>query len=873
MGKVTTELIALLSKQIQDHGIVVWYDPAQEYAELVERLELPETTILQFVGSFFELRYRIEPYLEFVDEDGRFKDDIETPPRLLVYLPIDRAKTQHALIEAEAAGVVMQPGASPWQRNTRLRVLAERVFREISPDQAKSIAAGVDAGRITLDELDRLAGQSGDLGVVKLVFGTAAINDVVLAFIGSEDHDESIAKKNALPELSSLFQAELGLSVSPNQPVGQARDALCRSLLLTELALKIDAAGGDSSKLTAIGSPKMPQQRKQLLAVCQQWRNRRDLREVYAKSANEVQREAQVVGLSLETSALSDVETFACIESMLLAWAKTQILADNLSGVCKLAQHRKTSFWSHYAPEEYQLRWTLFETAAQLLLVANRIETELKAIPKEPIAMINAYTDGISRGSNEESLPWHLLDRRQRILEHRYAMLDLSLDGLDAQLEKVIALTRKRYGEVTGKCAERFADALRNAEFKVHGIHQQRDIFRSRVRPYVSEAKTAYFLVDALRYEMGRELVEGFEDTFEVKMLPGLAQLPTITEVGMAALMPGAEKGIELVDVSGGRIGIKIDDALLKDRASRVKHFKALAGSNTVVLKLNDLMKPTKKQREAIAAADLILVTSQEIDRRGEETGDEEEARRFMNEVLEKLRRGIRRLTHLGVQHTVVAADHGHVFVERLEEAMKMDPPGGSTVDLHPRVWIGCGGAESPGSLRVTANQIGLGGDLELVLPPGLACFRSCGSSYDYLHGGLSLQELLIPVISITAHAIHAQGMGTASVTLTLAKPKITTRFFSIEVCYIGAGFFDVPTKRVKVVVRANSSAVGTAAMAAYGFEEGVQEIVLEKDKPNAITMMLTAELGVSTVSVHVLDAITQVEVAAVKGILVEISI
>lgn len=109
--------------------------------------------------------------------------------------------------------------------------------------------------------------------------------------------------------------------------------------------------------------------------------------------------------------------------------------------------------------------------------------------------------------------------------------------------------------------------------------------------------------------------------------------------------------------------------------------------------------------------------------------------------------------------------------------------------------------------------------------------------------------------------------------TLTLAKPKITTRFFSIEVCYIGAGFFDVSTKRVKVVVRANSSAVGTAAMAAYGFEEGVQEIVLEKDKPNAITMMLAAELGVSTVSVHVLDAITQVEVAAVKGILVEISI
>ena len=38
------------------------------------------------------------------------------PAPLLLYVPLDRAKTQHALIEAEAAGVVMEPGGSPWQR-------------------------------------------------------------------------------------------------------------------------------------------------------------------------------------------------------------------------------------------------------------------------------------------------------------------------------------------------------------------------------------------------------------------------------------------------------------------------------------------------------------------------------------------------------------------------------------------------------------------------------------------------------------------------------------------------------------------------------------------------------------------------------------
>ena len=116
-----------------------------------------------------------------------------------------------------------------------------------------------------------------------------------------------------------------------------------------------------------------------------------------------------------------------------------------------------------------------------------------------------------------------------------------------------------------------------------------------------------------------------------------------------------------------------------------------------------------------------------------------------MDDVLEKLRRGIRRLASMGVRHIVVAADHGHLFVEELDDAMKIDPPGGQTVDLHPRVWIGRGGTAAPGYMRVPASQLGLAGDLELAFPLGLACFRTRGSRRGYCHGGISLQELVHP--------------------------------------------------------------------------------------------------------------------------------
>jgi hypothetical protein len=180
-------------------------------------------------------------------------------------------------------------------------------------------------------------------------------------------------------------------------------------------------------------------------------------------------------------------------------------------------------------------------------------------------------------------------------------------------------------------------------------------------------------------------------------------------------------------------------------------------------------MKPTKKRQQEIIEADIVLVTSQEIDRRGEETEDEEEARQFMDSVLEKLRRGVRRLASLGVQQMVIVADHGHLFVEEIDEAMKIDPPGGQTVDLHPRVWIGRGGMAAPGFIRLPASQLGLAGDLELAFPLGLACFRTRGSSRGYCHGGISHQEVVIPVASISGREPQPSTMATATVLLNLA--------------------------------------------------------------------------------------------------------
>jgi hypothetical protein len=75
---------------------------------------------------------------------------------------------------------------------------------------------------------------------------------------------------------------------------------------------------------------------------------------------------------------------------------------------------------------------------------------------------------------------------------------------------------------------------------------QQRTIFDEVVRPLAHESgTTAFFVVDAFRYEMGEEFFATLSDTpATTPMLwARLAELPTATEVGMNVLAPVADRG------------------------------------------------------------------------------------------------------------------------------------------------------------------------------------------------------------------------------------------------------------------------------------------------------------------------------------------
>lgn len=855
MAAVTEHLIGLIAKQVQDRGLVVWYDPERAYTSVAETLDLPDTTVARYDGSFFALRHQIDHLL-----------NDQQPPRLVVYVPLERGQTHNALVELEAAGVVVQPGQQPPTRNTRLAVVARNALRPVlGENRAAQIEKQVEAGKLTLQNLDELASKGKTSGVISLVFGADSPGDVALAFLATDQYDAEIAKKSATTEMRSLLATHFSIELPESASLADIREQLTRYVLLTDLV----AGLGDAvpSALEAAPVASQPAAAEACVELAKSWRLRRDVRESYVAAAAAVEKEFSLAKLEFSPERIVEVETFPAVERALLRHVENALLGKADRKLLDLAESRLSSFWSDAMPA-IQARWALIASAAEVLMAADRVAEDLKTPPEAVPQWVEKYTG-----------TWCLLDTHHRHLESRWHDFDPGRDS--ESLEKLIARARQRYVEVGSELAKQFVEAFAEAQHPISGVLRQTHVFDRQVRPQLDEGKIAYLWVDALRYEMARELSEVLKDDFELSIQPAIATIPTITEIGMAALLPRAEHSVKVVSVGGGKLALEVDGTIVKNRNDRIAYLEARAGVPVFAAKLDDLLpKPRKKVREGIESAKLILVTSQEIDELCEK-GNFTQAWRQMDGVLNDLRRGVRVLADHGVKSIVMVADHGYLFAEEVGEDMKIDPPGGGTADLHKRVWLGVGGTSDASYLRTSLASLGVESELDIATPWRFSVFRQKGKvARAYFHGGLSPQELIIPVVAMTPKAEALVGPPTGiDWSLKPGSEKLVTRFFSVQISGVSTGLFELEPPKVRVEIRARGKCVSRPVSASYGFENATGEVELrqsdedaKKIEPNTVTVQIDEGTTHKTVGLHLMDATSGAELAKIDKMEVDIS-
>jgi len=546
-GIVSEHVRGLIVKQVDDHGLVVWFDPSHDYDKLVAKLAIPHTVVTRFEDSFFALRRTIDGLL-----DG------PAPPRLVVYVPCAEEETRNALIELTSTGVVMKPGQHPWQRNTGLSVAAKAARRtSMGEEQLASVEKQVGQRQLTLTDLDGLgASASGPVGVLSRIFGTSSPRDIALAVLAGPEHDQRVMERQAESELSKVLRDACGLPPADGERCSELRDRLATYALCTEFLV---ALGGPlSAQLASLKMAPTEVARNECVQLVHAWRSRRELQGSYAAQSERVAREVGVVSIALKLEQIAGVETFLPLEHQMqtaieevLAWEETN-LADVGQEYRQLIERRLANFWSSL-PEQYpevRQRWLLIQTVLNVLSTADEVQKKLKTLSGGPATMVEAYATGDE--------PWCLLDTYQRRLERQSHLFDFGAEH--RALETAITRARQRYMLAGGELAERFVWELSGAHFAVPGVLKQVDIYGKTLEPCLMTAKTAYVLVDALRFEMGRELASRLRAGYEVTLLPAIAAAPTLTPIGMGSLMPGAPDG-EVVQVKVSKLGLKIGGA------------------------------------------------------------------------------------------------------------------------------------------------------------------------------------------------------------------------------------------------------------------------------------------------------------------------
>jgi hypothetical protein len=816
---VRDRLIALL----RERRVVVWYDPQRAFAGFLDGLALPHTVIVSAAGSALRARREAEATYRQLNEVA----GSAAGTHLLIYVPTAFAMTPEARQQDPFAAFACCGTIFGAHEGEHLQALAVQAL----PDQAVAIARLFREGMPTLPLLDSLQTGSHYPLLAQALGSESAVEALSQALSDPAAATKLAAVPGATAELVRLAGAKIGLPQRDKEEWPALRTRLARYLLASELAF--DLPGGLPAALTGVPQAEQPH-RQDVLAICARLRETDAGRDAYIALANEAEHDLKM-GVALgATPQMGTCDTFAVQDRLRLQQVVAAAIKDNLATAEALSTG-VASIWRRQ--EDRTLLWSAVERSLSFLVIA--AELEGVNLPRSARSLIDLYsgTEGLWR-----------LDRAQRLYEHAYAQCEH-----DDEVEDLLVRCRATYRTVVARAQAVFQELIQVGGWPPDGIRRHTQIFDTYVAPeLVERRRTAYFLVDSLRYEMGRDLVAKLADLGEVKLDPITTILPTKTAFGMAALLPGADGAFSVVEHKGGAVPA-VAGAPLPGLAERQALLQTRYHDRLVDITLEDLRATSQKAlAKQLGVADLLVVRTQDIDDLGEGISMHR-ARRAMTEVLGELRSAATRLANLGFQTLVFAADHGHMLLPEVAAGDALSTPPGEWLLKTRRSLLGRAYSNAPGVLRLPARDVGIVGAIDDYVTA--AGFKTFNAGAGYFHEGLSLQECIVPVVVVRLQKAQPLSGG-EQVTLTYNKDHFTTTVISLKAMLTNASLMSAS---VDVYIQAFDGATAKASVVGVAAECDARnpdtgEITLQAGVETAIPLVIDSDFSGSKIEVRATD-------------------
>lgn len=289
-------------------------------------------------------------------------------------------------------------------------------------------------------------------------------------------------------------------------------------------------------------------------------------------------------------------------------------------------------------------------------------------------------------------------------------------------------------------------------QWQADGVLLQRDFFRSRVQPFVErKTKVCVLISDAFRFEVGEELQSLIrqEDKFEAELDPMLSMLPSYTQLGMAALLPNAS--LQLADNESG--DALVDGQSAQGTANRGNILAAALPASATV-RAKDLVTMGRDEiRALLRDHEVVYVYHNLIDKTGDTRDTEERVFAAAEETLQELTRLVKKLINANASNVLITADHGFIYQNHVlheSDFLSSELQGDAILYRDRRFVLGHGLHEGTSFKTFTPVQLGLVGTVEVQIPKSINRLRLKGSGSRFVHGGATLQEVVIPLLHIT---------------------------------------------------------------------------------------------------------------------------
>ena len=731
--------------------LVFWYDPRGEFGEDVAELSLP--------GGVEKLTLGATPFTT------KYKLLVEAPSTpFLLYAPFaEPPPGENWLLDLQQQGEVFSADQAAllfrfygfYDRGLEDYLRAHLGFFKAKRRRDALAALGLPKNA---NEMDLRVGLMCVLAGLRVTDADALIRAVLVGGLREEENAlwQELTKYVTPGEFWTVAQGRLGVPAD----TATLRDLFIR-LALTHLQHDLNVP------LTEGLRGKLIQPSTRAYVFVSSWLRDSADRERWAELSRQLEGDLGVreFAASLHPSAYTEAETFEAFDQALVH-AATEALAAGTPppGLGEWLSARRPLFWF----EHYRAHYRALAAAAELLELLERYAGLYSGTVE---ALFKRYAETF----------YQIDGAYRRYVAASDALTDPLTDDVFNPLTD--ALERRYTYEFLEPLGEAWSDALKGLGGAWSlGVEKQWSFYRNRVGTVVERndrEKVFVIVSDALRFEVAAELQGRLTHALrgEAELSAVLSVLPSVTKLGMAALLPHGQLSV------GDKGEVLADGRSTQGLEARGEVLNA-GGVSSLAFKASELLAMGQEGRGVIKPHRVVYVYQDVIDAAGDHPASERgvfaACERAVDEILALVKRIVNQLNGTNV---VVTSDHGFLYQRQ-------------ALGQHDKVARADDGALGSGRRHIfgrdlslsdatqTFNLPYLGSALQAQSPRGTLRYAVQGGGAGYVHGGASLQEVCVPVLSYK-HVRAERGDDGASrkvgVRVSATTRRVTNTHFTVR--------------------------------------------------------------------------------------------